>query len=185
MPNWCWNSLLVVAEEGKENELILFKEFAKGTHKDGKENCLETTKFIPYPPEQKEIDGKYERWLKQHPGKEYHDCPLKDWFNQGGFEWCIANWGTKWGICGPSMLELTDEEILGKKCLEYNFDSAWSPPIPIIKKMGEMFPNLTFGLDYDESGMGFKGSFSMSGGEVSFEEHRQFTDEDWTELNGE
>ncbi|MBV6390956.1 MAG: hypothetical protein KPEEDBHJ_00160 [Anaerolineales bacterium] len=37
------------------------------------------------------------------------------------------------------------------------FDTAWSPPIPVIAKLASMFPDHTFELKYFEGGMGFSG----------------------------
>jgi hypothetical protein len=84
---------------------------------------------------------------------------LKDGFNSGGYEWCCLHWGTKWGICEA---ELTYEK---KKSLKYAFRTAWSPPLPIIKKMGTVFPQLKFILSYFEGGSAFRGRFVMENGE--------------------
>jgi hypothetical protein len=46
--------------------------------------------------------------------------------------------------------------------LSYSFDSAWVPPKPLIKAMGQMFPELTFTLSYEEPGLNIKGQFIMS-----------------------
>jgi len=55
-------------------------------------------------------------------------------------EWSCANWGTKWNA---------HAFCLGKdetNHLECSFETAWSPPVPIWEKMGEMFPTLVFDL---------------------------------------
>jgi len=92
---------------------------------------------------------------------------IKDGFNSGGYEWCIKNWGTKWGICNA---ELGNADYISADSisyeLEYTFDTAWSPPTPIVKKMSEMFPSLTFTLKYFEGGGGFNGLYVCEKGEV-------------------
>ena len=57
-----------------------------------------------------------------------------------------------------------DKEKTGE--LLYRFNTAWSPIIPVIKKMGEMFKKLEFELRYFEQGMGFNGLFRMKQGKV-------------------
>ena len=37
------------------------------------------------------------------------------------------------------------------------FDTAWSPPVPVIEKLSSMFPDHEFDLKYYEGGMGFCG----------------------------
>ena len=169
MPNWCENELKV---SGDKKELSRFKKFAK----EGKE-ILSANKFIPYPKEFKDGDDKramiekkqdaYQKsliskgmTLEEARNKTWKKYPyIKDGFNSGGYGWCIANWGTKWDFCRA---ELEDS----KEDLFYHFDTAWSPPMPVIKAMGEMFTNLKFALRYFEGGMGFNGLFQMENGRV-------------------
>ena len=48
----------------------------------------------------------------------------------------------------------------------FHFDTAWSPPTPVIKNAAERFPALTFELRYFECGDCFNGLFCCSGGAV-------------------
>lgn len=48
------------------------------------------------------------------------------------YEWCCREWGTKWNAC--------DTQILDSDTIR--FDTAWSNPAPIIRKLGQMYPNL-------------------------------------------
>lgn len=41
------------------------------------------------------------------------------------------------------------------------FYTAWAPSEPLIDKMSELFPTLTFTLKYYEGGMGFKGTYKV------------------------
>ena len=52
----------------------------------------------------------------------------------------------------------------------FHFDTAWSPPTPIIKNAAERFPALTFELRYFECGCCFNGLFRLSRGEVESDE---------------
>ena len=161
MPNWCDGELKIT---GKEGELQGFKKFAKtGT------NVLDTHKFIPYPKEFKEQDILSNRYhdLKRNKQdgkltkKETRELllmslnpPEKDGFNSGGYDWCLQNWGTKWGICNPELYNLDD-----KQKLFYRFNTAWSPASIITCKMAELFPKLKFNYKYWEGGSEFRGIF--------------------------
>ncbi len=69
-----------------------------------------------------------------------------DWY-----DWNCLHWGTKWNACEPNLVRK------GNRLL-YCFDTAWSPPIPVVSKLASMFPELSFTLRYFEGGMGFKGT---------------------------
>jgi len=175
MPNWCDCELRVI---GKTKEVKLFKEFAKSdidyrTSDDGKdENVLDTNNFIPYPKYFKDLDDKakeHNEKAQKLTGKAREKFKhMKDGFNSGGYEWCSENWGTKWGICRA---ELTDEytwELEGEERndLNYSFETAWSPPCPLVVRMSVLFPSLTFELRYFESGGGFNGLFVCEKGKI-------------------
>ena len=48
------------------------------------------------------------------------------------------------------------------------FDTAWSPPIPVIEKLAALFPDHEFQLAYYEGGIGFCGQARWSGGREQF-----------------
>jgi hypothetical protein len=52
------------------------------------------------------------------------------------------------------------------------FDTAWSPPIPVIEKLASMFPDHAFELKYFEGGIGFSGHARWTGGSEEF--HYQY-----------
>ncbi len=54
------------------------------------------------------------------------------------------------------------------------FDTAWSPPVPIIEKLAGMFPDHEFDLKYYEGGIGFCGHARWSGGEEQFHEQDDY-----------
>jgi len=54
------------------------------------------------------------------------------------YTWRNNNWGTKWDI-GEIILNDIDTESCS-----FNFNTAWSPPEPIIDKLRDMFPKLIF-----------------------------------------
>ena len=71
----------------------------------------------------------------------------EDWY-----DWRVKNWGTKWdGGDG----RFNDDQTA------FTFDTAWSPPLPIIKKLAEL-TGQTFILQYMELGMFFCGEYTAS-----------------------
>lgn len=48
------------------------------------------------------------------------------------YEWCIANWGTKWNAY---TVKEEDVDII-------TFETAWSSPDPVIRKLSEMYPGV-------------------------------------------
>lgn len=148
MPNHCENELKI---EGSLKDLKEFMEFAKSTAK-----VIDENQFIPYPKKYADLD-------KKNPDNY-------DGFNSGGYDWCIKNWGTKWGMydCELELENLEYEEIT------YSFNSAWSPPKPVILAMGKKFPTLRFELIYFEQGQQFNGIYKIEKGEVVEEEQAKY-----------
>lgn len=166
MPNWCENDLTV---SGKTEEIRKFQELVKSNTE-----FLDANKIIPYPDKYRELDKIAEQWEKDNKNNKNiksSERP-KDGFNLGGYEWCVENWGTKWGFCKVS----TPEEITydGETELTYHFETAWSPPKPLIKKMGEMFPTLDFDLRYFECGAEYNGILHIVKGRVIDDETAKY-----------
>lgn len=81
-------------------------------------------------------------------------------FDPAGYEWCTKNWGTKWGASDS----ILDDKWDGQ--LHYSFNTAWAPPIEFLTALGKKWPKLTFVLEYEECGMGFKGLCKVKGATV-------------------
>ena len=151
MPNWCDCDLYV---EGNKWDIEHFKDFAREGVKPLSEEC-----FIPYPKKFRDMDEEARL-----------DNSLKDGFNSGGYEWCKENWGTKWGICEP-----TEPVVYPKKNkLFYAFQTAWSPPIPIILAMSKKFERLKFTLKYYEGANCFKGTYICKNGVVISQTDKEY-----------
>jgi hypothetical protein len=163
MPNWCECDLRIEGPLAKVND---FLAFAKGEN-----GCFDFNRFKPYPEEFARLDRLAEEWGKQPP--ETRVERPKDGFNSGGYEWCILNWGVKWNAHNPSQsLDSTYTGASGGECaeIEINFETAWSPPKPVIDRASGLFPELRFDLRYFECGCGFNGMFVCEGGEVVTDE---------------
>lgn len=61
-----------------------------------------------------------------------------DWYG-----WRVENWRTKWNAVDAQSTEDG-----------YIFDTAWSAPLPVIKKLSELFPKITFDLTWSDEDAG-------------------------------
>jgi len=146
MPNWCECELDI---SGDEESIEKFRKFAKT-----KETLLDFNKFVPYPKHFADADKK----AKEFKG-DWKDKP-KDGFNQGGYDWRLENWGTKWNASDVA-------EGGGRNGdFGYEFKCAWSPCCPVVLAMSKKFPDLVFMLRYFEMGMRINGLYVCKNGEV-------------------
>lgn len=64
------------------------------------------------------------------------------------YDWSIANWDTKWNACGyQEGTDYSDNDMIW-------FQSAWSSPFSVIRKLSEMYPNIEFTLQYADEDLG-------------------------------
>lgn len=57
------------------------------------------------------------------------------------YDWRIENWGTKWDAYDQTSEE-TDNGNTGTG--NYTFNTAWAPPIPVIRRLAIIFPDIAF-----------------------------------------
>ena len=145
MPNWCANTVEIRHEDPEMLERVR-KGFNAGAL---------LNEFLPVPedlqitagflgkdtPEQAELERKEQENIKNHGYKNWYD-------------WCVANWGTKWDVGGDGA-EALDLGTQNGKGLILNFDSAWSPPIGAYEKLVEL--GFSIRAYYYEPGMAFAG----------------------------
>jgi hypothetical protein len=138
MPNWCYNKLIV---SGPSQQLKRFVERVRSFDDAGNEIPLDFETLIPTPPEllrkQRKYDDKLHLYLKRitaDPGIDNDD-----WYT-----FRVRRWGTKWNLDNETEREERPGEVI------YTFNTAWSPPLPWIKTASEQFPDLLFGIVYDD-----------------------------------
>ena len=125
--------------------------------------------IIPYPTCYQKLDDAAAAWDKKSRANGIYDWSKRprDGFNQGGCDWCRANWGTKWNAYNI----IREFRI---KSLFYSFQSAWSPPIPVITRLAQIFPQLRIKLKYFERGMAYKGIFEVQGNRIIQESYSDY-----------
>jgi hypothetical protein len=72
--------------------------------------------------------------------------------------WCVENWGTKWNAYSIGAWEFGVNQAM------IRFDTAWSPALPVIARLSELFPSLQFTLRYFDEGWGFAGEACFTAG---------------------
>ncbi len=110
---------------------------------------------IPMPPHQPDLNK---------PNPFFADGPLgSDDEEKFGIEncwygWSINNWGTKWNAYD------TTYDVAMPNIVE--FFTAWNPPMPVLQKLSEMFPDVTIHLHTEDEGGGFSADIELLNGEI-------------------
>ena len=155
MPNWCSNSLKIVATNADSQKKLaeIVQELARAVA--AKENPAIFQLIRPVPkdlritagflgkgtPEQAELEVLQADNLKHYGYKDWH-----------GF--CMAEWGTKWDMSIADSPEVY--EVEGDAVTIY-FDTAWSPPEGIYHALEAM--GFKVEATYVEQGVGFIGYY--------------------------
>ena len=71
------------------------------------------------------------------------------------YDWNIRNWGTKWDVAVSNDDKYPDtnmeDTVNGENhVVHYNFNTAWSRPLPVLFKLSEQYPDLLFTHSYEE-----------------------------------
>ena len=158
MPNWCNNTLtLTHADPAMIDKAItaynageLFDTFIPVP-----EALKITAGFLGDGAEQKALEAKEQDNLNKYGHKNWYD-------------WCIANWGTKWDISPWENVTRVNENTV-----TFGFDTAWGPAIQAYEAMEA----LGFSIDamYYEPGMCFAGTVTSSDGEI-FDDYYEYSD---------
>ena len=158
MPNWCFNQLKLTCSE---DSLKRFYEENKNNEEDQE---LDFLKSVPQPEHISSTNGDLS-------SNELLTIP--NWYN-----WNLSNLGTKWNVRDAEYIN-NNENII------YNFETAWSPPIPWVFKVSIKYSEITFELDYSEEAMGFAGLIEIKNGNVIKEIDKDPQEEIFKELKNE
>jgi hypothetical protein len=135
MPNHCYSHLEITGEPKLLNK---FMKQVEVTESEATSH-LSATKFslnkvIPMP-------------------EELHN-------GDGWYDWRVAHWGTKWDLCDLEPNDFSWENGY----IYYDFWTAWSPIEPILEKLTNEYPELTFSLKFSDEGGGFWGLWNFHNG---------------------
>lgn len=141
MPNWC-NNTLTLEHEDPAMIARAREAFAKGAF---------LHEFVPVPLCLTEtIAGSHSDPVMQAALKQSEQDNLNAYNYKNWYDFCVAEWGTKWDVGGDDGYI---NDIEGGLIL--SFDSAWSPPIKAYERLVEM--GFKVRAMYHECGMCFAG----------------------------
>jgi len=186
MPNWVFNGLTVEGnpEQVKQMRDQLNKPF-KITHKDSWNTTTQSyeTKVVMYsnpviafynifPPTD------LEAYLEQ-PKRSKLEVKDPMWWADTqkvastDYSWYAFNnreWGTKWDVAVSNDDKYPDTNMEETEngenyVVHYNFNTAWTPPVPAMQKLSAQYPTLLFTLSYEEE-TGWGGEMELLRGEI-------------------
>lgn len=176
MPNWVYNGLTIEGNPEQVKSLIkqMNKPFVQSIKPNGDlAYKVEERKYV------NPIFSFHNIYSYKDAGitdEEYHAVPVfpekfslefkgTDWYNFN-----IRNWGTKWDVAVAEGDEYSNTSIQETENGEnyvvyYNFETAWSRPLPAIQKLSTQYPTLLFTLSYEEE-TGWGGEMEILRGEI-------------------
>ena len=132
----------VLRISGSEKEIDTLMNFVSDD-----ESPFSFDKILPMPPENEMSD-------------EYQSDPMPRWWY-----WRNANWNTKWDAYDVEVIRETENNLC------YTFYTAWSPPIPVLLVLSEIFKTLEFDYEYADEDLGYNlGDAIIKDGEFLREE---------------
>ena len=138
MPNWCFNNLRVT---GPKRTVARFQNHALGLPSaqtpqvDQAPEVFSFQSLLPIPAD----------LLASKPASDRH-------------EWEYQHWGCRGGANEAMLVSISQDG------LTYEFDTAWTPPLPFIEHLSHAWPTLSFELEYDEPYAGLKGNARAKAG---------------------
>ena len=180
MPNWVYNGLTIEGNPDEVNKLIaqMNKPFAMIHDSWNMETKQMEVKQTTYPNPVFAFHNIYNHRQAGITDLEYVQQPpsgkdMTDWFKFEGNDWYnfnVREWGTKWDVAVSEDNKYPDtymeESPNGENhVVYYNFNTAWSRPMPALQKLSAQYPSLLFTLSYEEE-TGWGGELEILRGEV-------------------
>jgi hypothetical protein len=158
MPNWVYNGLTIEGNPEQVDKLVeqMNTPFVDYIKPNG--DLAYSIKQIKYP----NPIFSFRNIIAPTDLEAYHSQPTfpekfsmdfdgNDWYNFNNREW-----GTKWDVAVSEDAKYSNTYMEGpvengeNKVVYYNFETAWSRPLPALAKLSAQYPNLLFTLSYEE-----------------------------------
>lgn len=147
MPNYVHNVMKIRSLKDDAEEVINFLK-----QHFNKEGFFDFNTVIPEPTTEAECSDRFnfntERGAEHYRSLESDDD--KSWFNW--YDWRLEYWGTKWNVGAESRCYYDFDKIMKNYSsgspVQVMFETAWSAPIPIFKKLMSMHPELDIDVFY-------------------------------------
>lgn len=173
MPNWVFNSLCVSGEP--ESIAKLKEQLNKSFTTSHDEWVFETNSHVRKEFHYSNPIIAFRNIIAPTDLEAYDKQPtfkatFQEMLNGAGddwYSWNNRNWGTKWDVAVYDNEEYSDTEIMdeGSGFIIYKFNTAWSPPFPVIQTLSKQYPNLLVDLEYEEES-GWGGEITFKNGEI-------------------
>lgn len=144
MPNYVKNRISFDSvDELNEAFKILLGGVYKPTYTEEElANLFSFSLIVPYPEDKKECIEKYGEKYIYNENQHISSDDIKPWLNW--YDWSCDFWGCKWDACNRGV--------------SYNwleFDTPWSPPVPVMEELCKKLPNIPFIWEFsEEQGIG-------------------------------
>lgn len=184
MPNHVINRMTVTGSKEDVEKLLAT---IRNTEED---KLIDFNKILPMPEELKTVTSpvriiseddyademiERDRRLKENPNdwfarthsitQKMYDEYMKKFGSCDWYDWAIKNWGTKWNAYDQSKGESKTHEN-GDVSEIIFFQTAWSTPYPVIRKLSEMFPLVDIEVKFADEDAGSNcGVYTLFGGE--------------------
>ena len=128
MPNWTRNEVTLTGPNAKQimNQIVHYSSKYK-------ETLFDFNRILPMPEELKEVLSPNEENSKKEKQRLKDKYGADNWY-----DWCCDNWGTKWNSCETFYEPEENEE---HKATVF-FNTAWSPPIPVLAELSKQHPEI-------------------------------------------
>ena len=158
MPNWVYNGLTVegnpesvkkMMEQLNQPFTMMHDSWDVSTNTYMKKNTLYSSPLFAFWNIIKPTD--LDAYMAQPaPATLPMDFSGDDWYN-----WNVRNWGTKWDVAVSSTDTHPDTTMMetangDNHVVYYNFETAWSRPMPALINLSSQYPDLLFTLVYEE-----------------------------------
>lgn len=156
--NFNFNHILPMPQElegtRSPSNIVSQEEYDKVQELKKRYNIKDTQDVIRLRKENKITEEERDMMWRGGITQELSDRLNSEYGSDNWYDWANNNWGTKWDIKGDIGLNDVDTESCS-----FTFNTAWSPPEPIVDKLRDMFPELTFSGMYVGEGYEFAGVY--------------------------
>lgn len=177
MPNWAYslNTLTAKTDAAKQQLHSFIKNHLTQKDTPNYRGCrieVDSRSIIPIPDGIAKLQ-KMGQFIQNDDGsltenanydEKAEEAQRKANIEQYGYEdwyaFCVAEWGTKWGLCNTTFYNDFDEEINTLEeitetldengYIKFKADTAWSPALGLLQKICELYPDIELRCEWGE-----------------------------------
>lgn len=189
MPNHCTNKLSLGSLNTGKTLGELLKPYLTKCKGDNLE-CLDFDKILPMPDgirKTHDVSSIEEITKFQHGTPEYEarqkeqeliqEENVKLYGSSSWYDWSVSKWGTKWN----SYNSYYDDSCKIEEIDYFEFQTAWSPPFPVIKELSKLIGE-SLRMSYYDEGWLFGGVYNVkpdgTEDDICYEDPRDVDEDD-------